>query len=152
MRALAVDLGTVRIGLALTDPAKMIASPFDTLPAGDSDAPDWPQHVAVRIAAIAREQQADIIVVGLPRGLSGRDTASTTASRRVIAALPAVTDATVEAFDERFSTVEAERALIGAGTRRDARRAARDRVAAAIILRAWLEARAARAARPATDS
>lgn len=140
MRALGVDLGTVRIGLALTDPSKLIASPFDTLPAGDVDAVDWPRQIAVRIAAVAAEAQADTIVVGLPRGMSGGDTAGAANARRVVAALRDVSDADVQLWDERLSSAEAERLLVDAGARRDARRRSRDRVAAAIILQSWLQA------------
>jgi putative Holliday junction resolvase len=144
MRALAVDLGTVRVGLALSDLAKTIASPHDTLPAGDVDAEDWPQRMAAAIAQVARAQDADTIVVGLPRSLSGRETLGASAARRVVAALREITDATVELWDERLSSVEAERMLIGAGQRRTARRTIRDRVAAAIILQAWLQDHARR--------
>lgn len=140
MRALGVDLGTVRIGLALSDPGKLIASPHDTLPAGDVDADDWPQQVAAAIAEVARAQQADTIVVGLPRSMAGRETPGAAAARRVAAALGEVSTAAVELWDERLSSVEAERLMIGAGQRRSDRRAARDRVAAAIILQAWLQA------------
>jgi putative holliday junction resolvase len=139
MRALGVDLGTVRVGLALSDPGKMIASPHDTLPAGDVEADDWPQQIADVIAEVARAQDADTIVVGLPRSLAGRETASASLARRVAGALRERTTATVELWDERLSSVEAERMLIGAGQRRADRRTARDRVAAAIILQAWLQ-------------
>ena len=143
MRALGVDLGTVRVGLALTDPSRSIASPHDTLPAGDADAEDWPRRIAAAIAAGAASAGADTIVIGLPRALSGGDTASTKAARRVAAALEDVCDAKVVLWDERLSTVEAERLLIGAGRRRAQRRADRDRVAAAIILQSWLSAQPA---------
>ena len=142
MRALGVDLGTVRIGLALSDPAKMIASPYDTLPAGDADADadDWAQQTADVIAAVVRDNDVDTVVIGLPRSLSGRDTAGARVARAVAAALRTVTPATVELWDERLSSVEAERMMIGARSRRADRRTARDRVAAAIILQAWLQA------------
>lgn len=140
MRAMGVDLGTVRIGLALSDPSKMIASPYDTLPAGDAAAGDWPDEVAATLADVARNQDVDTVVIGLPRSLSGRDTASTTASRAVADALRATGTVAVELWDERFSSAEAERMLIGAGQRRADRRTIRDRVAAAIILQAWLQA------------
>lgn len=144
MRALGVDLGTVRVGLALSDPTKTIASPHDTLPAGNVDAQDWAQQMATAIAQVARATDADTIVVGLPRSLAGRETAGASAARRVVAALREITDATVELWDERLSSVEAERTLIGAGQRRAARRTVRDRVAAAIILQAWLHDHARR--------
>lgn len=140
MRALGVDLGTVRIGLALSDPGKIIASPHDTLPAGDVESEDWPQQAARAIAEVARTQEADTVVIGLPRSLAGRETAGATAARAVADALRATTPATVELWDERLSSVEAERMMIGAGQRRADRRTARDRVAAAIILQGWLQA------------
>lgn len=143
MRALGVDLGTVRIGLALSDPSKLIASPYDTLPAGDTQADDWPQQTAAVLADVACRVDADTIVVGLPRALSGGDTAGAASARRVASALERVTDARVVVWDERLSSAEAERMLLGAGRRRAQRRQERDRVAAAIILQAWLQANAA---------
>ena len=142
MRALGVDLGTVRIGLALTDPSRAIASPHDTLPAGDVAADDWPQQIAATLADVAADVDADAIVIGLPRAMSGKDTAGAASARKVADALRTATDAAVHLWDERLSSVEAERLLIGAGERRARRRTARDRVAAAIILQSWLEANA----------
>lgn len=147
MRALGVDLGTVRVGLALSDPGKMIASPHGTLPAGDVEADDWPQQIADAIVEVARAQDVDTIVVGLPRSLAGRETAGASIARRVADALRQRTSAAVELWDERLSSVEAERILIGAGQRRAVRRTARDRVAAAIILQAWLQSHDGPAAR-----
>lgn len=144
MRALGVDLGTVRIGMALTDPAKMIASPYDTLPAGDASADDWPAQVADALARIVDTNDVDTVVIGLPRSLAGRETPGATAARAVADALRGRTTATVELWDERLSSVEAERMLIGAGQRRADRRTHRDRVAAAIILQGWLGAQDAR--------
>jgi putative Holliday junction resolvase len=140
MRALGVDLGTVRIGLALTDPSRSIASPHDTLPAGDVAADDWPEQVAATIAGVAAEVGADTIVIGLPRALSGKETAGAASARNVADALRNATDAKVHLWDERLSSVEAERMLVNAGRRRRQRRQARDRVAAAIILQSWLQA------------
>jgi putative Holliday junction resolvase len=139
MRALGVDLGTVRIGLALSDPSKLIASPHDTLPAGDVDAEDWPRQIAAAITQVARANNVDTIVVGLPRSLAGRETAGASTARQVASALRAASGVAVELWDERLSSVEAERMLLGAGQRRADRRTARDRVAAAIILQAWLQ-------------
>ncbi len=96
--------------------------------------------VAVRLATVAREQACDAVVIGLPRALSGRDTATTTMARRVAEALERQ-GVRVELWDERLSSAEAERVLIGAGRRRSRRRVERDRVAAVIILQGWLDAR-----------
>lgn len=144
MRALGVDLGTVRIGLALSDPSKLIASPLDTLEAGDASADDWPETVAVALGRLAHEREADTVVIGLPRALSGNETTGAVQARRVAAALQAVGDVNVHVWDERLSSVEAERLLIAAGERRAQRKHTRDRVAAAIILQSWLDAQAPR--------
>lgn len=144
MRALGVDLGTVRIGLALTDPSKLIASPHDTLPAGDASADDWSQTIAIKLARVAAEVGADTVVIGLPQALSGNETTGTASARRVAAALRAAGDIDVQLWDERLTSVEAERMLIAAGERRAQRKGSRDRVAAAIILQSWLQANAAR--------
>jgi putative Holliday junction resolvase len=149
-RVLGVDVGSVRVGLAVSDPSGVVATPLATLPV-DPPARDeregpgserWAAALAVRLAAAAREQGCEAVVVGLPRALSGRDTATTALARRVAAAVREL-GLTVELWDERLSSVEAERALLGAGRRRAQRREQRDRVAAAIILQNWLDARAA---------
>ncbi len=140
MRALGVDVGTVRVGLAVSDPSGVVATPFATLDAPQGEGAELASALAVRLATVAAEESCETVVVGLPLALSGRDTASTAAARAVAAALRARGIA-VELWDERLSSVEAERALLGAGRRRAQRRSERDRVAAAIILQGWLDAR-----------
>lgn len=144
MRALGVDLGSVRIGLALSDPSKLIASPHTTLRAGDAAAEDWADQVADALAGVAAAEGADTVVIGLPRAMSGGDTAGADGARRVAAALRERTTADVHLWDERLSSVEAERLLLDAGRRRAQRRTERDRVAAAIVLQSWLHANGAR--------
>lgn len=122
----------MRVGLALSDPERLIASPWRSVPAGDD--------LAVRLAGLAAEQGCHTVVVGLPKSLSGRDTASTTMARDVAAAL-AGQGLDVQLWDERLSSAEAERVLLAAGRRRERRRDERDRVAAAIILQGWLDTR-----------
>jgi putative holliday junction resolvase len=129
-RVLGVDVGTVRVGLALSDPDRLVATPLDTLPGGAG--------IAGRIAEVARAHDCSTVVVGLPRALSGRDTDSTRAARAVAADLRD-SGLDVELCDERFSSTEAERTLLDAGRRREQRRAERDRVAATIILQTWLD-------------
>jgi putative Holliday junction resolvase len=141
-RVLGVDIGTVRVGLALSDTSRTLASPLGTLDVPPGSADDaWVSALAVRLATVAAEQACDAVVVGLPRALSGGETATTTLVRRVVDALRRQ-DVRVEVWDERFSSVEAERVLIGAGRRRDRRRNERDRIAATIILQGWLDSRA----------
>lgn len=132
-RVLGVDVGTVRVGLALSDPGRMIASPLETVPAGE----DLP----ARLAEIARAQACETVVVGLPRALSGRETASTRLARDLAEALRAE-GLDVHLWDERLSSTEAEAVLLAGGRRRAQRRTERDRVAAALILQGWLDARA----------
>lgn len=128
---LGVDVGDVRVGVAVSDASGIVATPLATLPAR----PD----LAVRLAELARQEECDTVVVGLPKGMSGRDTASTQAARGVAAAL-ARHGLDVQLWDERLSSAEAERVLLQAGRRRQQRRDERDRVAAAIILQGWLDA------------
>lgn len=134
-RVLGVDVGHVRVGLAVSDPDRLVATPLDTVPGG----PDLPDRLARR----AQEEFCDTVVIGLPLALSGRDTASTRAARAVADSLTAL-GVEVRLWDERLSSAEAERALLGAGRRREQRKAERDRVAAAIILQGWLDARGGR--------
>jgi len=134
-RALGVDLGERRIGLALSDPSRTVASPHDVLRrSGDP--------VVDRRAIVdrARDSGANVIVVGLPLSLSGRDGPAAKAARKEVEAMRAVSgDIEVVMHDERLTTITAERALSEARMSRDARRKVVDKVAAAVMLQAWLE-------------
>ena len=116
-RAVGLDLGTVRIGVAICDPGRVIASAYDVLRRGKDHAAD---HAA--IAALVEEENAAVVVVGLPRAMSGRDSAATTAIRAEVAELTAALSVPVVLWDERMSTVTATRALISQENRRYARR------------------------------
>ena len=137
-RVLAVDLGERRIGLALSDPSGTLASPLRTL-----DVTGDPEHDRLAIVSAARDAEAQVIVVGLPRSLSGREGP---AARRARAEASALAEAAggirVELHDERFTTRDAERALAASGTRGRKRRARVDAAAAAIILQSYLDAKA----------
>jgi putative Holliday junction resolvase len=136
---LGVDLGSRRIGLALSDPGRHIASPFDVLQRAKLQVDD---HRS--IVAVARENEAVVIVVGLPISLSGDLGPAARATLAEIEALrqTAGPGLTVEPHDERLTTVSAERSLNEARMGRDARRKVVDKVAAAVMLQAWLEAHA----------
>jgi putative holliday junction resolvase len=135
-RVLGVDLGTKRIGLALSDPTRTVASPHSVLGRGRSHEID---HRA--IIATAREAEATAIVVGLPLSLSGREGPAAQAARAEVDELRNVAgpDFEVTVHDERLTTVVAERALREARMKRDARRQVVDKVAAAVMLQSWLE-------------
>jgi len=130
--ALGVDVGTVRVGLAVSDPEGLVATPLETIAASDD--------LVTRLAEIARKRLCQTVVVGLPKALSGRSTASTAMARTIADGLHDF-GLHVELWDERLSSAEAERVLLGAGVRRAGRKTKRDRLAAAIILQGWLDAR-----------
>jgi putative holliday junction resolvase len=136
-RVLGVDLGSRRIGLALTDPTRTIASPYDVLRRGADHAQD---HDA--IVAVARGEGATTIVVGLPLSLSGKAGPAARATLEEVDALRATAAKAgidVVVHDERLTTVTAERSLIEARMRREARRRVVDKVASAVMLQSWLE-------------
>ncbi len=135
-RVLGVDLGTRRIGLALSDPTRTVASPHSVIHRSGDVVRD---HRT--IVELAREVGAGTIVVGLPLSLSGRTGPAARAALAEAEALQAAAGAgiTVVVHDERLTTVTAERALGEARLRRDARRRVVDKVAAAVMLQSWLE-------------
>lgn len=140
-RVLGVDLGTRRIGLAVSDPLGITAGPLSVIErSGDRDV----DHDAILTAA--RDAQVATIVVGLPRALSGKVTAAERGARREAAELDAAAgdEMTVTTYDERFTTVIAQRALIESGVRRQARKQVVDKVAAAVMLQGFLDHEAQR--------
>jgi putative Holliday junction resolvase len=135
-RVLAVDVGTRRIGVAVSDPTGTVASPLATVPRRT------PAEDAKALAALAAEQDATTVVVGLPVTLAGREGPAAKAVRAWLDELAALLpDLDLQLADERLSTVAAERALIGGGVRRRARREVVDQVAASVFLQTWLDVR-----------
>lgn len=140
VRVLGVDLGSRRIGLALSDALGMIAGPHATIARSGDRAVD---HSAIVDAA--REAGAQRIVVGLPLSLSGALGPAARAaleevdglSKRAAAAQPPIA---VETYDERFTTVTAHAALADAKVKRRTRKEVVDKVAAAVMLQAYLDA------------
>jgi putative Holliday junction resolvase len=148
-RALGVDLGSVRIGLALSDPTRSVASPHSVLHRARTPDAD---HRA--IVDLARSNRATTIVVGLPLSLSGGHGPAARAAEREIDELRAVAGADIDvvAHDERLTTITAERSLEEAGLRRADRTAVVDKIAAAVMLQSWLESPAARTGAPGTTA
>jgi putative Holliday junction resolvase len=138
-RILGVDLGSRRIGLALSDPSGTLASPLEVITRTGDPAQD-----RKAILAAAAEHEADIIVVGLPKSLSGKRGPAERAARDEVEALRAAAPehVTVDMYDERFTTVIAQRGLVESGMRRRERKQVVDKVAAAVMLQSYLEARA----------
>ena len=136
-RLLAVDPGDVRVGLAISDPDQVVAQPADVL---DVDDADDLGGIATDVAAAAGERDVAGIVVGWPRDMDGRETAPATRARRLADAIRDSTGLPVGLWDERLTTVEAERAMLEGDVSRAGRRQRVDQVAASIILRGVLEA------------
>jgi putative holliday junction resolvase len=137
VRVLALDLGTRRIGVAVSDLTGTVASPLTVLQRSKSR-----RHDHQRIADLVRDEEAALVVVGLPISLSGAEGPAARAAQTEADALATLIDVPIETFDERLTTVTAERALAEAGVRGRARRNVVDKVAAAVILQAFLDRRA----------
>ena len=136
MRALGIDLGSKRIGVALSDSAGSVATPYEVV-ARSGDRQRDHRH----IADLAAEAGAVCLVVGLPLSLDGSDGPAATAARAEAEELAAATGLPVELWDERLTTVTADRDLRALDLRAPARRRVVDKVAAAVLLQAWLDHR-----------
>ncbi|HXX40129.1 MAG TPA: Holliday junction resolvase RuvX [bacterium] len=140
-RVLGIDLGTKRIGLALSDPSGIIASPLATL------AHRSMREDVERVATLCASHGVTSVVVGWPRNMDGTPGPAARQAETFAGRLRAQTGLPVELWDERLSTVAADRAMIRGGARREDRRLTRDRVAAAMMLQSCLDARASRSPR-----
>lgn len=134
MRALGVDLGGRRIGVAVSDADGRVASPIEVLERSGSRADDHR-----RLASLAAEWEADVIVVGLPLSLDGSTGPAASAVLEEIEQLRTSTGLRVEQVDERFTTVEAQRHLRASGVGSRKGRSIVDMVAASVLLQAWLD-------------
>jgi putative Holliday junction resolvase len=133
-RLLGVDFGHVRVGLAVSDPDRKIAFPLTTYERRGRDAD------AAYFRTLVAEEAVGGLVVGLPVHLSGEEGKKAAEARAFGAWLAEATGLPVVFWDERFTTVEAESALWDAGLTHKQRKARRDRVAAQILLQAYLDA------------
>ena len=140
VRALGLDLGSKRVGVAIGDRTGTIASPLQVLQRSGSLKRD---HEA--IAKLVVEEEADIVVVGLPLNMSGSSGPAAQAAIDEAAALATVVAVPVVTFDERRTTVTADRAMMEANMRAQARRRIVDKIAAAVMLQNWLDAGGPRA-------
>lgn len=135
MRVLGLDLGSRRIGVALSDPDGTIASPLTTLERQGT------QRDLAALGKLVTDRQVGEIVVGLPVHLNGRAGPEAESAREFAGRLAEATGLPVRLMDERWTTVEAERSLRETGRKGKKRRAVVDSVAAAILLRSWLARR-----------
>lgn len=139
---MAMDIGDVRTGVAVTDPLQIIASPLRTVPMkgkleADADA----------LAAVVAEVGPTEIVLGIPLNQQGQPGPQAKKVTAMADALKARVQVPVHMLDERFTTAEATRQLRGAGVSSKKQRASVDQVAAVIILETWLQKERNRASR-----
>lgn len=136
MRVVGIDLGSKRIGVAVSDASGTIATPLTVIRRAGTRAAD---HAA--IAAIVSEYEAVLVVVGLPLTLAGDVGPAARAAIDEAGAIARVVGVPVETFDERLTTVAADAILMERRMRAEARRRLVDKVAAAVMLQSWLDAR-----------
>jgi len=139
VRALGIDLGSKRIGVAVSDRSGTIATPLTVIQRSGSTKVDHQ-----RIASLVAEEEAEVVVVGLPFNMNGTLGPAARAAMAEAKALSTVVEVPVETHDERRTTVTADAALMELKMRAQARRRIIDKVAAAVMLQSWLDGRAAR--------
>jgi len=134
-RVLALDFGKQRIGLALSDERQIIAQGLDTLERTNI------REDLARLSRLASENSVSLIVIGNPLHMSGKEGFQTGKAREFGARLEAATGIPVAFWDERLTTVEAERVLRQSGISIQKRAKAVDRLAAVILLESYLDSR-----------
>jgi len=133
MRILALDHGTRRVGVAVSDELQLIAQPLEYIP---------PAPFAVflaRLQEILREKEASLILVGMPRNMDGSYGPAALEVQEFVAALKDAVTIPIKTWDERLTTVQAQKFLIQGNVRRDKRKEKVDKTAAAILLQSYLD-------------
>lgn len=133
MRILALDHGTVRIGVAVSDELKMIAQPLEFIPAEPFD------RFLERLREILRAKEVELILVGMPRNMDGSYGPAALKVREFVEVLRQAVAVPIRTWDERLTSVQANRFLAAAGARRDKRKAKVDQTAAALLLQSYLD-------------
>ena len=133
MRILALDHGTKRIGVAVSDPMKMIAQPLEFI------APEPFAAFLQRLQVLVLEKEVELILIGMPRNMDGTYGPAALKVQDFAAALRNAITIPVQTWDERLTSVQANRFLIQAGVRRDKRKQKVDKMAAAILLQSYLD-------------
>jgi putative Holliday junction resolvase len=135
MRILALDHGTKRVGLALSDETATIAQPLEFIAAEPLD------DLLKRLKNIIDSKRVEEILIGLPRNMNGTYGPAAEKAREFAARLRTEFSIPVKTWDERLTSVQANRYLIEAGMRRDKRKTKVDQTAAAILLQSYLDSR-----------
>jgi len=133
MRVLAIDHGSKRMGIAISDELKLIAQPLEFIPAEPF------ADFLERLKLLLREKQVELILVGMPRNMDGSYGPAALKVQAFVAALKSALTVPIETKDERLTSAEANRVLIQGGARREKRKQKVDQMAAAILLQSYLD-------------
>ena len=133
MRILAIDPGTKRIGIAISDELKVIAQPLEYILAEPFAA------FLTRLGSLLREKEVSLILVGMPRNMDGSYGPAALKVQSFIAALKEAVDVPIKTWDERLTSAQANRFLIQGNVRREKRKEKVDKMAAAILLQSYLD-------------
>jgi putative Holliday junction resolvase len=133
MRILALDHGTKRIGVALSDELKMIATPLEFIPAEPF------ADFLLRLKELIREKEVELILVGMPRNMDGSYGPAALKVQEFVVVLKAKIAVPIQTWDERLTSAQAQRFLIQGGVRREKRKEKVDKTAAAILLQSYLD-------------
>ena len=133
MRVLAIDHGTKRMGIALSDPSGMIAQPLEFIPAEPF------AGFLTRLKEILKEKEVELIIVGMPRNMDGSYGPAAAKVQEFVAVLKENIIIPIRTWDERLTSAQANRFLIEANVRRQDRKEKVDKAAAAILLQSFLD-------------
>ena len=133
MRILALDHGTKRIGVAVSDELKLIAQPVEYI-----DAEPFADFLN-RLKQLLREKEVELVLVGLPRNMDGSYGPAALKVQQFVAVLGGAITVPIKTWDERLTSVQANRLLIQGGVRRQKRKQNVDKTAAAILLQSYLD-------------
>ncbi len=135
MRILAIDHGSKRMGIALSDPTGVIAQPLEAIPAEPFT------RCLARLKEILREKEVELVLVGMPRNMDGSYGPAALKVQEFVGVLKEAITIPIQVWDERLTSVQANRFLIQADVRRAERRNKVDQTAAAILLQSYLDSR-----------
>jgi putative Holliday junction resolvase len=133
MRILALDPGTKRVGVAISDETRTLATPLEFIPAEP-----FADFVA-RLQTLIREREVGLILVGVPRNMDGSYGPAAAQAQQLVAVLKEAIPVPIQTVDERLSTVQAQRLLRAAGKRARKQKTRIDQSAAAVLLQSYLD-------------
>ncbi|MDW8308343.1 MAG: Holliday junction resolvase RuvX [Verrucomicrobiales bacterium] len=134
MRILALDPGTKRVGVAISDETRTLATPLEFIPAEP-----FAEFLA-RLKTLIREKEVGLVLVGVPRNMDGSFGPAAAQAQQFVAVLKEALTVPIHTVDERLSTVQAQRLLRAAGRRARKQKTRIDQSAAAVLLQGYLDA------------